>query len=107
MTRRRARVCEVSEAKLRALWDAGPPPSGWQERTHYVVDVQWNSANPVHRAILYTGFMNGPFATPGGYSCVYNPTYEPPHQPVGELYSVRFVSEIEEMKRPLPTPTRC
>lgn len=76
-------------------WHAIAPVGGWKERTYYIVTVQFSSSNPEHRAILYTGFLNGPDNIPGGYSCLFNPAYDPPTQPLSELWSIRPVKEIE------------
>lgn len=34
-----------------------PPEGGWKDQTYYVVEISWNSHNPVYRAILYVGFV--------------------------------------------------
>lgn len=43
------------------------PKGGWKEHTFYIVEVAFSNNNPVHRHILYTGFLseNG---TPSGYN---------------------------------------
>lgn len=45
-----------------------PPKSGWEERTYYLVDVAFSPTNIIHRAIYYTGFLNGRDGAPGGYN---------------------------------------
>lgn len=54
-----------------------PPEGGWQNQTYYVVDIAWRDSNPVHRAILYVGFVpSTPPKVPhfpqlaGGYTCI-------------------------------------
>ena len=44
-----------------------PPKGGWEPQSHYVVEVSAFDGNPVFKAILYTGFLNGPNNEPGGY----------------------------------------
>lgn len=46
-----------------------PPLEGWKAHTWYLVDVAYSSNNPIHRSLLYTGFLNGGKDNdPGGYS---------------------------------------
>jgi hypothetical protein len=47
------------------------PEGGWKEQTYYVVDTSWRSTNPIHRRILYVGFL-GPEGRPlsGGYTAL-------------------------------------
>lgn len=45
------------------------PKRGWKERTYYIVDVAFSVTNVIHRAIFYTGFLNGEkHGEPGGYN---------------------------------------
>ena len=44
------------------------PDGGWVAQAYYIVDVAFNASNPVHRAILFTGFLND--GQPGGYACL-------------------------------------
>jgi hypothetical protein len=74
-----------------------PPPDGWKERTYYVVDVAFGQHNPVHRAIFYTGFLNGPNGMPGGYESIWNPTYEGESMSWRRAYYLKAVSEIPDM----------
>jgi hypothetical protein len=38
--------------------------------------VAWSPHNVLHKAIFYTGFLNGPNGEPGGYNQIWNPTYD-------------------------------
>lgn len=52
------------------------PEGGWVAQAYYIVDVAFNASNPIHRAILFTGFLNGEDRKtkekdlPGGYACL-------------------------------------
>jgi hypothetical protein len=50
------------------------PEGGWKRLTYYVVKVQLYPGNFIHRAILYTGFLdkNG---IPSGYACYLEASY--------------------------------
>lgn len=54
-----------------------PPEEGWEEQCYYSVDAAYSQHNPIHRAIFYTGFLNGNSerTEPGGYNQVWNPSY--------------------------------
>jgi hypothetical protein len=80
------------------IWSENPPPDGWQAQTYYVVVVQFGYTNITHRAILYTGFLNGRDKTPGGYSCLFNPSYDDRIMDVEKLTRVGYISEITTMK---------
>jgi len=79
-------------------WSKSAPADGWKPQTYYVVEVQWSVGNPAHRAILYTGFWNARCNEPGSLSVVFNASYDRGKAYPGDLYSVRVISEIEEMK---------
>lgn len=51
------------------------PAEGWKPDTIYLVKVAWNKANPIHEAILQTGFISeeGEFA---GYCRIWHNTYD-------------------------------
>ena len=44
------------------------PKGGWKESTYYVCNVAFSSHNVIHRAMFFTGFLNGKNGTPGGYN---------------------------------------
>lgn len=73
------------------------PDGGWRERSYYVVDVAYNAQNPVHRSILYTGFLNGPEGTPGGYEEIFNPTAEEKLS-FRNVHYLKAISEIVDMR---------
>lgn len=79
-------------------WSKCAPEGGWKERTYYVVDVTFHATNPVHRAILYTGFWDKRRNCPGGYSSLFQGTYEGGKAYVGDLYTVKVISEITDMR---------
>lgn len=41
------------------------PPEGWEPESWYQVEVSFNRNNPVHRALLFTGFLRN--GQPGNY----------------------------------------
>ncbi len=72
------------------------PQGGWQEDTYYVVLVAHNKNNPIHRSILYLGFLNGskgPLS--GGYTCLMSREGVFLTSP---LHYVEVISVIEDMK---------
>lgn len=44
------------------------PKGGWKESTYYVCNVAFSSHNVIHRAMFFTGFLNGKNGNPGGYN---------------------------------------
>jgi len=44
------------------------PEGGWERKSYYLVEVSYRSTNPIHRAIFYTGFLNGPNGEPCNYA---------------------------------------
>ena len=74
------------------------PEEGWKERTFYLVDVSWNDNNPVHRAIFYSGLLNGEDGEPGAYNVVWSPYYEGTVVSPGQgIAHVRFLHVVEEV----------
>jgi hypothetical protein len=45
------------------------PKGGWASHSWYLVEVSYRTTNPVHEAILYTGFLDDK-GQPQGYSFV-------------------------------------
>jgi hypothetical protein len=45
-----------------------PPEGGWEAHTWYVVDVEVFATNPRHRALFFSGFLQG--GQPGSYNGV-------------------------------------
>lgn len=57
---------EMMNLKKRTIYK---PKNGWKERTYYIVDVAFSANNVIHRAIFYTGFLNGEKdGEPGAYN---------------------------------------
>jgi len=73
-----------------------PPKDGWKASTYYVVEVAYKSSNPIHRSILYTGFLNKD-GTPGSYSAIFNGT-SVHNQRYENVYYLRYISEIPNIK---------
>ena len=75
------------------------PADGWKEHTHYVVDVAFRSTNPVHRRILYVGFVpeeahRRPLS--GAYTALLARDSE--DGTLGDVYYLKPVCEIPQMK---------
>jgi hypothetical protein len=79
-----------------------PPEGGWKEQTYYVVDTAWRSTNPIHRRILYVGFLNGAPGHPltGGYTALLSSDFEQlaDFGRPDRLYYLKAVCEIPEMR---------
>lgn len=77
------------------------PDGGWEEKTYYLVEVSWSSANPIHKAIFYTGFLNG-YKGPGGYNQLYSGSYDHyEDHSISGVYYMKVIRELvskEEMK---------
>jgi hypothetical protein len=81
-----------------------PPVGGWKERTYYAVVVAWFVGNPLHRAIFYTGFLNGrgvrgdktlPEKWPGGYNEIWSPMYDT-QRCISTVHFLRVIAEIPQ-----------
>jgi hypothetical protein len=67
----------------------------WEEQTYYIVDVAFSSHNPIHRTILFTGFLyNG---KPGGYNGFLSTTSGPL-----EFRDAFFVNVIQKIDMEVP-----
>lgn len=74
------------------------PVEGWKEQTYYVVDVALSKHNPIHRAILFVGFITNPERPlGGGYSCILNGKYEDPAD-ASRIFYLKAICEIKEMR---------
>lgn len=73
-----------------------PPADGWKPNTVYIVNVSWNGNNPIHQAILHTGFITdrGEF---GGYCEVWQNSYESSYQ-ANHCHYLEFVRELATLK---------
>lgn len=66
-----------------------PPPGGWNPNTYYIVDVAFNSSNPIHRAIFYTGFLSK-----GGHPQGYNSFVTSDNAEISDAYYVKALAEL-------------
>lgn len=72
-----------------------PPECGWQEHSIYIVEVAWNPNNPIHKAILHTGFIkDGNF---GGYCEVWCNNYEYGYH-ASDAYILKFNKYLGTLK---------
>lgn len=71
-----------------------PPKGGWELQSHYVVEVSMGHGNPIFQAILYTGFLNGPNNTPGGYSGIFIGTSES-HPDIRKFMYIKAIRKID------------
>lgn len=46
------------------------PKGGWKEQTWYLVEVSYSKRNPVHKALVFTGFLDDK-GRPAGYSGIF------------------------------------
>jgi len=65
----------------------------FEEKTYYVVEVAMRDSNPLHRAIFYSGYLNGPSGKPGGYAVIWEGSYEETH--TGKVHYMDVISKIE------------
>jgi len=70
-----------------------PPDIGWQPNTYYLVDVSYNSGNPVHQAIFFTGFLNGNDGDPGGYNRLFSGNYDE-DTTISDVYYMRAIEVL-------------
>lgn len=73
-----------------------PPRGGWKERTWYLIEVAYNNCNPIHLALFYTGFLNGPNGTPGGYSGVHALNYADDDE-VTPINKIRYAKALKKL----------
>lgn len=78
------------------------PKNGWKAHTWYLVDAAYGTGNPVHKSILFTGFLSNK-GNPGGYSFItpanclsHNEVYEAKYiKPIKELYTYKIGGDDE------------
>ena len=70
-----------------------PPDGGWKECTWYLVEVSFNPGNPVFNVVFYSGFLNGPAGSPGGYNFLASPTIDPGYT-IGSVYLMNVIREL-------------
>ena len=67
-----------------------PPIDGWKAHTVYHVEASFSPGNPVHGYLFFSGFLNGPKKTPGGY----NEFYGTEGATFNEVYYLRVIRTI-------------
>ena len=85
------------------------PAEGWKEHTVYLVVVKMFERNPEHKALFYSGFLNGPedndwYSTPGSYNAVWHPGGEAQRVTIDDVWHMSVVREVlggAEWKLPL------
>lgn len=65
-----------------------PPPHGWEPSTYYAAEVSFGSGNPIHKAVLYSGFIRDD--KPSSYAAVWSGSYERPYK-LDEVYYVKVL----------------
>ena len=76
-----------------------PPAGGWKPQTYYVADVSVNPQNPLFRAIIFSGFLNGKNGRPGGYAVMLSNSVE---DCARHLDSIRYVEVVSEISLEVP-----
>lgn len=71
-----------------------PPEEGWKPFAIYLVEVSWSGGNPIHEAILHTGFLENGLPR-GPHSLVWVNNYDSPHS-FGAAYYLRVVKLLHE-----------
>lgn len=74
-----------------------PPPEGLKIKTYYVVEVSFEISNPIHRAILGVGFLNGN-NLPCADSYLFNITYNPEATLYTKAYYIKVIREIDTQR---------
>lgn len=67
-----------------------PPEDGWKERAVYHVEASFDPSNPIHGYLFYSGYLNGPKRTPGGY----NEFYGTEGENINTVYYIRVLSLV-------------
>ena len=75
-----------------------PPKGGWEPQSHYVVEVSAFDGNPIFKAILYTGFLNGSNNEPEGYSGLFIGTAES----YNNLRKFKYIKAIRKIDMEIP-----
>lgn len=79
-----------------------PPEGGWKRLTHYIVEVAFNEFNPIHRSILYTGFIEDD-GTPGNYNGIFSQGEA--HSTFKDVYYIRAIAELVIPKEKTKNPS--
>ena len=72
------------------------PVGGWKRNTHYLVDVCYRKENMIHRAIFYSGYINGgeKFDQPGDYNRFMRYNYGDKYG-FEDVFYLKVVKELE------------
>lgn len=70
------------------------PKGGWKENTLYNVQVSFRPTNPIHPAILFTGFFSGRDRQPGAYHTLFNPYWDE-NATLSDIHFLKVVAEID------------
>lgn len=73
-----------------------PPENGWEDSTYYKVGCSFDSHNPIHMAILYTGFLDK--GNPGSYSKVWNPIWGQVEH-VKDIYFIKAIEKLNQLTK--------
>ena len=86
----------MNASELRFYRDKGklivPPEGGWKERTLYAVEVSFNTGNPIHNAVFFSGFLRD--GNPANYNQVWNPSYDEPYT-IRRLHYLKVLRELD------------
>lgn len=82
------------------------PKDGLKPHTWYIVNVSFSAGNPKHKALFYTGFLNGKNNMPGGYSGfqALNSAHDEDRYTLGNARFVNFLDEIANEKGAIKPP---
>lgn len=69
------------------------PRGGWKPHTLYLVQVSFNSKNPIHESYLFVGFLDRK-GNPSGYTKVWNSGYETEVQGLEEIHYLKPVKKL-------------
>lgn len=67
------------------------PKEGWEEEAVYLVDVSFNKNNPIHRSVLFSGFLHD--GEPGNYHMICNTSYERNFE-LKDIYYLKVIRKI-------------
>lgn len=73
------------------------PEGGWEQRTWYLVEVSYSSNNPVHEAMVFTGFLNE-FGEPQGYSAIFAANAPSDPTPFHRAYYMKPLKKLHTYK---------
>lgn len=62
------------------------PDGGFKDSSYYVVEVAYNAHNPIHKAVLYTGFNLGSYSAIFCQGTISN---------IKEVYYLKSLKEIQ------------